>query len=157
MSQQHLFEEEQFVISPELLHILHWLLKYEEAALLTLVHQAYLKGIEENLQNQDMYNQLQNADDLQNSIVHFLNFLEQEISLISQNNSNKKIIHHNVMQALDHIDPKRCDYETIKSTVIATAHKIKLKDHKDAKTMFLKELLKQWDPKKNKDQKAIFN
>lgn len=157
MAHNHLLEEEQFVISQELLHILHWLLKYEEAALSQLIAQAYIKGFEEKLKTQDMYHQIQQADDVQNSIVHFLTYLEHHVGTVTNQENSKKIMHHNVIKALDHIDPKRFDYETIKSTVLATADKIRPKNQDLAKEMFLKELLKQWNPKKDKDQKAIQN
>lgn len=157
MSHENFFEEEQFVISQELLHILHWLLKHEEAELSRLITQAYIKGFEDKLKSQDMYHQLQHSDDLQNSVVHFLSFLENQVTMITSQENSKKIMHQNVIKALDHIDPKRFDYETIKSTVMATADKIKPKTKQDAKQLFLKELLKQWNPKNDKDQKAIYN
>lgn len=157
MAHDHLLEEEQFVISQELLHILHWVLKYEEAELSRLITQAYIKGFEEKLKKQDVYHQIQQADDVQNSVVHFLSFLEHHIADITNQENSKKIMHQNVIKALDHIDPKRFDYETIKSTVLATADKIKPKNQHDAKQLFLKELLKQWNPKNDKDQKASPN
>jgi len=157
MSNEHFFEEEQFVISPELLHILHWLMKYEESALADLIAQAYYKGFEEKIKKQDMFDQIQDSTDLQNSVVDFLNFLENQISTLNNQAHTKTIIHPNVMNALDRIDPKQFDFETIKSTVMATADKIKPKSNTDAKKMFLKELLKQWEPKQGKDQKMILN
>lgn len=157
MSNEHFFEEEQFVISPELLHILHWLMKYEEAALCELVAQAYYKGFEEKIKKQDMFDQIQDSTDLQNSVVDFLNFLENQVAFLNNQKHTKTIIHPNVMDALDRIDPKQFDFETIKSTVLATADKIRPKNSTDAKKMFLKELLKQWEPKVSKDQKMIMN
>jgi hypothetical protein len=157
MAHNHLFEEEQFVISQELLLVLHWLLKYEETELSRIITQASIKGFEEKLKTQDVYHQLQHSDDLQNSIVQFLSFLENHVASITTQETNKKIMHHNVVKALDHIDPKRFDYDTIKSTVLATAEKIKPRNQHNAKDLFLKELLKQWNPKKDKDQKATLN
>jgi len=157
MAHDHLFEEEQFVISQELLHILHWLLKYEEAELSRLITQAYIKGFEDKLKKQDVYHQIQHSDDIQNSVVHFLSFLEHHVTTVTTQENSKKIMHQNVIEALDHIDPKRFDYETIKSTVLATADKIKPCNQHDAKKLFLKELLKQWNPKNDKDQKATLN
>ncbi len=157
MSNEHFFEEEQFVISPELLHILHWLMKYEEAALIDLVAQAYYKGFEEKIKKQDMYDQIQDSNDLQNSVVDFLNFLEHQISTLNNQANTKTIIHPNVIDTLDRIDPKQFDFETIKSTVLATADKIRPKNNTDARKMFLKELLKQWEPKESKDQEMVMN
>ena len=157
MSHDNFFEEEQFVISQELLHILHWLIKYQEAELSQIVTAAYFKGFEDKIKKQDMFDQIQESTDLQNSVVDFLNFLENHVAILNNQDSNKTIMHPNVIQTLDHIDPKQFDFETIKSTVIATADKIKPKNQTDAKKMFLKELLKQWEPKYNKDQKMVLN
>lgn len=157
MSHDNFFEEEQFVISQELLHILHWIIKYQEAELSEIVTQAYFKGFEEKIKKQDMFNQIQESTDLQNSVVDFLNFLEHQIAVLNNQESNKTIMHPNVIQTLDHIDPKQFDFETIKSTVIATADKIRPKNQTDAKKMFLKELLRQWEPKQTKDQKMVLN
>ncbi len=157
MSHDNFFEEEQFVISQELLHILHWLIKYQEAELSQIVTQAYFKGFEEKIKKQDMFDQIQESTDLQNSVVEFLNFLEHQIAVLNSQENNKTIMHPNVIETLDRIDPKQFDFETIKSTVLATADKIKPKSQTDAKKMFLKELLKQWEPKTTKDQKMIMN
>ena len=157
MSHDNMFEEDQFVISYELLHILHWLLKYEQAGLSELITQAFVKGYEEKLKQQDLYAQIQHSDDVQNSIVHFFNFLEQHVATISNSENSKKIMHQNIIRTLDQIDPKRFDYDTIKSTVLATADKIKPKNQTEAKTLFLKELLKQWNPKKEKDSTTFLN
>lgn len=157
MSHENMFEEEQFVISYELLHVLHWLLKYEQAELSNLITQAFIKGYEEKLKQQDLYDQIQHSDDVQTSIVNFLNFLEQHIATITSSEHSKKIMHQNIIKTLDQIDPKRFDYDTIKSTVLATADKIKPKNQTDAKEVFLKELLKQWNPKKEKNKTTFLN
>ena len=66
-------------------------------------------------------------------------------------------MHRNILKTLDQIDPKRFDYDTIKSTVMATADKIRPKNQDDAKDLFLKELLKQWNPKKEKNKGAVLD
>lgn len=157
MSHDNMLEEDQFVISYELLHTLHWLLKYEQTALANLITEAFIKGYEDKIKQQDVYTQIQHSDDVQSSIVNFFNFLEQHISTISNSESNKKIMHHNIIKTLDQIDPKRFDYDTIKSTVLATADKIKPENQTDAKNLFLKELLKQWNPKKEKNKTTFLN
>lgn len=157
MSHDHLFEEEQFVISQELLLILHWLMKYQEAELSKIITQAYIQGLDDKLNNPDTYHQFANSDDLQNSVIYFLTFLEQHIAHINHAQQHQPIMNPLVIQTLDRIDPKRFDYETIKSTVLATADKISNKNQHNAKNMFLKELLKQWNPKTDADQKLISN
>ena len=157
MSDDTMLQEEQFVISYELLYVLHWLLKYEKTELSNLITQAFVKGYEEKLKQQDMYAQIQHTEDMQHSIVNFFNFLEHQIAAMSDTQTHKTIMHRNILKTLDQIDPKRFDYDTIKSTVMATADKIRPKNQDDAKDLFLKELLKQWNPKKEKNKGAVLD
>lgn len=157
MKHDTFFEDDQFVISYELLHVLHWLLKYEEEEMSRLVTQAFIKGFEEKMLQPDMYSKIQDSEDLQNSVEHFFNFLEHHTAALASSETSKKIMDHNIIKTLDHIDPKRFDYETIKSTVLATADKIKPKNQTNAKELFLKELLRQWNPKKEKSNSIVSN
>ena len=157
MKHDTFFEDDQFVISYELLHVLHWLLKYEETELSKLITQAFIKGFEDKIKQQDVYAKIQHSDELQNSVVNFFSFLEEHIATISNSESNKKIMDQNIIKTLDHIDPKRFDYETIKSTVLATAEKIKPESKTSPKELFLKELLRQWNPKKEKSNTTYSN
>jgi predicted P-loop ATPase len=157
MKHDTFFEDDQFVISYELLHVLHWLLKYEEAEMSRLITQAFIKGCEDKIHQQDVYAKIQHSDELQNSVVNFFSFLEEHIAAISNSENNRKIMDQNIIKALDHIDPKRFDYETIKSTVLATAEKINPKSKKNPKDLFLKELLRQWNPKKEKSNTTYSN
>lgn len=152
MSDETMLHDEQFVISYELLYVLHWLLKYEKTELSNLITQAFVKGYEEKLKEQDMYSKIQYSEEMQHSIVNFFNFLEHQISMMSDTQTHKTIMHQNIIKTLDQIDPERFDYDTIKSTVMATADKIRPKNQNDAKELFLKELLKQWNPKKEKSK-----
>jgi hypothetical protein len=157
MSQEHFAEEEQFVISQELLHMLGWLLKYEAAALSKIITQAYVKGCEEKLQTTDTIASFTQSDDTQNSVMHFLNYVEHELFTLTSREHSLKVIDPHVINALDHIDPKQFDFQTIQSTVLATAQKINHRQISDTKTLFLKELLKQWNPKQINNKKKILH
>jgi hypothetical protein len=158
MSHETMLHDEQFVISYELLYVLHWLLKYEKTELSNLITQAFIKGYEEKLKEQDLYSKIQHSDDMQNSIVNFFNFLEHQIAVMNDTQTHKTIMHQDIVKTLDKIDPERFDYDTIKSTVMATADKIKpTKNHDEAKNLFLKELLRQWNPKKEKNKGAVLD
>lgn len=157
MSHETMLHDEQFVISYELLYVLHWLLKYEKTELSNLITQAFVKGYEEKLKEQDMYSKIQYSDDMQHSIVNFFNFLEHQIAAMNDTQTHKTVLHHNIIKTLDQIDPMRFDYDTIKSTVMATADKMKPKNQDDAKNLFLKELLKQWNPKKEKNKSVVLD
>jgi len=149
---QLLEQDDQFVISYELLYIFHWILKYEQQAFKELVYRAFAKGIDDKISHQDLVSQVQHSEDIQNSIIDFFAILEEYLSTIADEASTKHLMHNQVLQTLAHIDPKRFDTSTIKSSMMAAAEKIDMANQSQAKEFLLKELLKQWNPKKgNKD------
>lgn len=155
MKKDTMLQGEQFVISYELLYLLHWLLKYEETELSKLINKSFIKGVQEKAETSDALTDLQLTEDMQNSIVDFFNFMEQEISDLSDQESTKAM-NKDVMQTLDHLDPKILDLNTIKTTISKRASK-KTKRDQSNKNQFFKELLKQWKPKKEKNRKNIMN
>ena len=95
---------------------------------------------------------MQNSEDIQNSIVDFFAMLEEYLATIADEASTKNLMHNQVLKTLAHIDPKRFDPSTIKSSMVAAAEKLGSNNQSQAKEFLLKELLKQWNPKKgNKD------
>lgn len=151
-----MIQGEQFVISYELLYLLHWLVKYEEIELSKLIHKSFLKGIKEKTDSDDMLSDIQLSEDMQNSIVDFFNFMEQEIADIADEESTKSM-NTDVIKALDHLDPKQLDLKTIKSTISKKTSLLKPQTRGSSKKNFLKELLRQWKPKKEKNKKALVN
>lgn len=150
MANKNILEnDDQFVISYELLHILHWILKYEKRELMQLLERAFHKGSDSSHNPHDIYEQIQESDDLQNSIVDFFAFLEDQVAALSSNHSTKKIMQGNLSETLDHIDQKAFDPSIIKSSMKTTAEKVSSQKKQQAKELFLKELLKQWKPKKS--------
>ena len=58
---QLLEQDDQFVISYELLYIFHWILKYEQSAFKELVYRAFAQGIQDKITRQDIVSQVQNS------------------------------------------------------------------------------------------------
>ncbi len=154
MKKDNLVQGEQFVISYELLYLLHWLLKYEETELSKLINKSFIKGIQEKAQQKDALSEMQLSEEMQNSIVDFFNFMEQEIADLADQES-EKLMNKDIMNTLDHLDPKQLDFNTVKNTISKRAAKVRKKETKKAD--FLKELLRQWKPKKEKNKKALLN
>ncbi len=148
IKKQLLEQDDQFVISYELLYIFHWILKYEQHAFKELVYRAFAQGIDDTSIRQDLASQVQNSEDMQNSIVDFFTVIEEYLRNIADEASTKNIMHNQVLKTLAHIDPKRFDPSTIKSSMVAAAEKIDVNNQSQAKEFLLKELLKQWNPKK---------
>lgn len=144
--------DDQFIVSYELLYILQWLMAYEKDAFRKLIHKAFTKGSQAT-NNLEITNQTEEAEYLQNSVIDFFSFLEEEVENASENESMKHIMQQNLLKTLDHIDPKIFDPAIIKASMVATAEKVNPEHNKQAKDYFLKQLLKKWTPKKDKNKK----
>ena len=70
MSHKKMQHNDQFIISPELLRVLHWLLKYESEPLLDLIIKSFVHGVSEDLEDGEQIDHLDAAS--QSSIVEFL-------------------------------------------------------------------------------------
>ncbi|MBP6869909.1 hypothetical protein KBC04_03440 [Candidatus Babeliales bacterium] len=140
--------DDQFIVSYELLYILQWLLTYEKEAFTHLVHKAFVQG-----NSQETYDQVEEAEYLQNSVIDFFSFLEEEVEHASENESMKHVMQKNLLKTLDHIDPKIFDPAIIKASMMATAERLHPQRNHQAKDIFLKQLLKKWTPKKDKNKK----
>src|SRR3989339_726291 len=145
--------DDQFIVSYELLHILQWLLTYEKEAFTDLVQQAYIQGTQSLKNNNDLYEQIEESEYLQNSVLDFFNFLEKEVNTITHAESIKHIMQKNLLKTLDHIDPKVFDPAIIQESMQVTAEKVNPERNHQAKDYFLKALLKKWHPKKEKNKK----
>ncbi|MBV8661173.1 MAG: hypothetical protein JO129_03445 [Candidatus Dependentiae bacterium] len=153
MNQKAFLEnDDQFIVSYELLYILQWLMMYEKEAFTHLVHKAFIQGSQSTSLHNN-FDQTEEAEYLQNSVIDFFSFLEQEVENVAQSESMKHIMQKNLLKTLDHIDPKIFDPAIIKASMMATAEKINPQRNHQAKDYFLKELLKKWHPKKDKNKK----
>lgn len=157
MKKDSLLQGDQFVISYELLHTLYWLLKYEEGELSKLISKSFVKGLKEKANNNDILTDMQITEEMQNSIVDFFNFMEQEISELTEQEATK-LMNTAIIKDLDHVDPKQVDYTTVKKTISKRAEKQnRLTNSTQHRAHFLKELLRQWKPHKEKQKKLSIN
>lgn len=147
--------DDQFILSYELLYILQWLMTYEKEAFTQLIHKSFIQGSQDT--DHEAYDQFEEHEYLQNSIIDFFSFLEKEVQTIAESESLKHIMQKNLLQTLDHIDPKIFDPAIIKESMMVTAEKVHLTGKRQVKDLFLKELLKKWHPKKDKNKKHAFN
>lgn len=156
MNHKKLLEnEDQFIVSYELLYMLQWLMTYEKEAFTHLVHRAFMQGAQFCSEHdaQDPQEQFEQTEDLQHSVIDFFSFLEEEIQNASQAESIKNIMHTNLVKTLDHMDPKLFDPAVIQASMMATAEKLHPQRNHQAKEVFLKQLLKKWTPKKDKNKR----
>ena len=144
--------DDQFIVSYELLYILQWLMTYEKEAFTQLIHKAFIQGSEAS-DVHDTSDQTEEAEYLQSSVIDFFSFLEEEVENVAQAESMKHIMQKNLLKTLDHIDPKLFDPAIIKASMMATAEKLDPQRNYQAKDYFLKQLLKKWQPKKDKNKR----
>lgn len=148
--------EDQFIVSYELLYILQWLITYEKQALAEIVHKAFIQGSQTS-HEYETHDHQEEAEYLQTSVIDFFSFLEDEVENVAQAESMKHIMQKNLIKTLDHIDPKIFDPAIIKASMMATAEKVRPQRNHQAKDLFLKELLRKWTPKKDQNKKHIRN
>lgn len=150
MSKENFVDSDQFVISYELLHLLHWIVKYEPKMLKELLTRSFLQGIEESLEkNNGMYAQLSSSEDMHNSIMDFLNFAENHVNAISSTEPVQQVMNKSMMPVMNRVDAQSVDYETVKSSFLTAVEKGKISEDTSAsKQQFCKELLRQWKPGK---------
>ena len=92
--------DDQFIVSYELLHILQWLLTYEREAFTQIVQQAYIQGTQGIKNNSDVYEQMEEPEYLQDSVLEFFSFLEKEVGTIANAESIKHIMQKNLLKIL---------------------------------------------------------
>ena len=133
MAQKSFLEnDDQFIVSYELLYILQWLITYEKEAFTQLIHNAFIQGSQSSTE-QDTCDQIEEAEYLQSSVIDFFSFLEEEEENVAQAESMKHIMQKNLLKTLDHIDPKIFDPAIIKASMMATAEKVHPQSNHQAK------------------------
>ena len=75
--------DDQFIVSYELLYILQWLMTYEKEAFTQLIHKAFIQGSEAS-DVHDTSDQTEEAEYLQSSVIDFFSFLEEEVENVAQ-------------------------------------------------------------------------
>ncbi len=147
----------QFTISYELLQVLYWLLKYEEDALSKLINASVIKGVDGQFSQLDAAVQQQLIEAIQHSVIDFFAFMEKEILDVA-NQEVTKMMHEDVIKDIDHVDPKAVDYRAIKAAVLKNVDQLKNKRYNDRmRTLFFKDLLRQWKPCKTQTSKFLVN
>ena len=146
MTNSRQFDDNQFVISIELLKIIGWLLEHKQESIKALMAEALTDLSTANVNNEN--NTEHNADHLQETIIDFFALLETLMSEISQEEEVKKIVQKNLIPAIDHIDASECDKVTVALSVDKATSVCAKSATKSAQDVMFKELLKRWKPQK---------
>lgn len=141
------FSDGNLLLSCELLYLLQHLVENEPEALRGLVAKAVQGGYKHNPIASHDYVEVQVTDpNIQQSIVEFLGLMDSFLFEAHQEQDVKRHIHKNAIPALNQIDSKVCDEETVQMSLEKTSTQLCDKPEESAQDILLKELLKQWKP-----------
>ncbi len=142
MNQGPFDNDNQFVVSYELLQLLRWLLEFEQDALKKLIQKSITTGTLISSSDLD--------EDLQSSIIDFFTMLEVLLYESIDEHKMQNVFQKNLIPAINHIDSKvynNYDADIVNASVNKAKNNSSTRD--SAKDIFCKELLKRWKPTKN--------
>jgi len=145
--------DNQFVISYELICLLQWILEHESELFKQLIHRAMKSGVKQNTlshahDSTNEENGMPTIDDIQEIIIDFFELCDTLMSEVQHEQSVKKAIEKNLMPAIDQIDSSICDDATVRSSIDNTAAQLDYSPNISAKETLFREILKQWKPNK---------
>ena len=138
--------DNQFVISYELICLLQWIIEHESEQLKQLVQRAMQSGLQETIHADDSQEPV--LEDIQAIIIDFFELCETLIAEVEHEQSVKKVIAKNLMPTIDQIDSQQCDDDTLRSSIDSITMELDQTPQKSAREVLYKEILKQWKPNK---------
>ncbi len=140
---------DQFVLSYEMLCLLHWLVEHDADNLKQIIAKALSAGLKNKLHklNTSSSGNLVMIDDIQQSIVDFFALLEALLLESINERVTQKAREENLIPAIDQIDSTLCDTATVRSSLEQATNTIEHNPDMNAKEQLFKELLKQWKPR----------
>lgn len=139
-------DNNHFVVSYELLQLLEWLMHQEQDALKKIVERAFNHGFVPQTLHKDHEHE---SDHIKQNVVDFFTLLEILMSETMQEKEAQTVVAHNLLPALDHIDSRQYDPESIAASIAKAQGALRRKTTKNAHDILYKELLKRWRPAKN--------
>lgn len=135
-----------FVVSYELLQLLEWLMHHEQDAIKKIIARALNEGFTPSLLHKD---EQETAEHMKQHVVDFFALLEILLSETLQEKEAQTVVAHNLLPALDHIDSRHYDPESMAASIAKAQGALQRKATKNAHDILYKELLKRWRPAKN--------
>jgi len=139
MAHNNPFDDNQFVISYELLNLLQWLIDNEQETLKKMVLRANM-----NAQRQVDHR----SDDIQQTVIDFFSLLDALLIETEQEYEVQTALQRVMIPAIDHIDTSMCDSNALALSVAKATQALENKTGENPKDVLCKELLKRWKPSK---------
>lgn len=138
-------ENNQFIISYELVALLRWLIEHDIDKLKKMVNKAYSAGLKDDVRRIQNKQEEFTIEDIHFTILEFLSMMDTLISDTIQERVTQSALEKNLMPAIEHIDSAICDDATVRSSIEKAAAS---GDLENPRTVLYKELLKRWKPNK---------
>ena len=152
MNQGPFDNDNQFVVSLELLQLLRWLLEFEQEPLKKLVQRAINNGFQDKNNKRNLVFDFESSEELQQAILDFFIMLETLLYESMDENEVKKVCQKDLIPAINNIDSRIYGNNILDASVAkakaAFEHNPTAKAKDNVKAVFCKELLKRWKPSK---------
>jgi len=145
-------DEEQVVLSYELLQLMEWLLRYETDSLKKIVSRALKNGLLKSLKKSAQVSNSSDMSNMSNTIASFINLLELLLLESTNEHDTSNIINKNLLPELSHIDTTNCNPSIIQSSAAIVSSKKEKNPRENAQELLFKEILKRWKPKKKQSE-----
>lgn len=145
-------DNNQFVVSYELLQLFSWLLEHEQESMRKLINKALKQGLQERMHSADRH-EPQISEHLQQSILDFFAILDGMLYEGIDDQEFTRLMQRDLLPAIDHLDAKVYGTNNVAVSIAKATSALETHPERDAKAILCKELLKNWKPAK----KAIPN
>ncbi len=146
------------LLSFELIYLIEWLLKHEKSRLKLFINHAVKNGLGERLQNADLSEDITTNEELHNTILDFIEYIESTIhDSLKEKGAASSEIREDLASSLKHINLANVDPSTIwisvKQAETTISRKLRQNTKENTKSpktkeVLLEKILKNWTPPK---------
>lgn len=142
--------EEQIVLSYELLQLMDWLMQHDTEGLKKLISKAFKRGLSRTFSRT---NDSQNLAALSaDTVANFIALLEILLVESGSEQENQSSLNRDLLPELDHIDLSNCHYSVLQSSAEVAFSKKEKNPSENTQELLYKELLKRWKPHKKQQE-----
>lgn len=137
----------QFVLSYELLSLLQWMVEHDAYKLKKIIAQSLNAGLRHQIKRTN-YQDSHSLESAQYTIVEFFGVLETIMLETMQEQSIASVVEKNLIPALDRIDTKYCDENSVRLSIEKAIDSFETNPHSNPQEVLFKELLRRSRPGK---------
>lgn len=141
-------QDEQFMVSYELLCLLKWLTENNGDLFKSIIITALRNGLKDRLYKLQHYNEIPSMEEMQHIMVEFFGMMETILTESVTEEMVKQAVEKKLMPAIDRIDSSVCDDTVVRFSMEKAAQESDADNQKQAQQLLFEELLKRWNPNK---------